>query len=96
DGRNDYVIQRNTGGGQARFWMRFATGGTDNSIVFGTPTDVIVPGDYDGDGRTDLAVWRASATPGASAFYTLGSTSGANIVPWGANGDYPVANYNVH
>ena len=144
DGKNDYVIQRNNGGGQARFWMRFATGGTDNSIVFGTPTDVIVPGDYDGDGKTDvatirgisgqinwfvrssqtgaisqrawgnsatdfpaqgdydgdgktdLAVWRPSATAGASAFYTLGSTSGANIVPWGASGDYPVANYNSH
>ncbi len=144
DGKNDFVIQRNTGGGQARFWIRFATGTIDNSIVFGTPTDVIVPGDYDGDnktdiatirgiggqinwfvrssingsisqtawgnsatdfptqgdydgdGKTDLAVWRASATAGASAFYTLGSTSGANIVPWGASGDYPVANYNSH
>ncbi|HVE59034.1 MAG TPA: VCBS repeat-containing protein [Pyrinomonadaceae bacterium] len=146
DGKNDFVVQRNNGGGQARFWMLQTTAGF-NSIVFGTPTDVIVPGDYDGDGKTDLAVvrgsagqynwyvrpsstgaisgaptaifgasatdfpaqgdydgdgktepaiWRPSATPGASAFWALGSTSGAFSVPFGQNGDYPVANYNRH
>ncbi len=144
DGKRDFVIQRNNGGGQARFWMQQTTAGF-NSIVFGTPTDVIVPGDYDGDGKTDLAVtrgsagqinwyvrpsttgaisaapaaifgvsatdfqahgdydgdgktdfaiWRPSVTPGASVFWVFGSTSGAFAVPFGANGDYPVANYN--
>jgi subtilisin-like proprotein convertase family protein len=144
DGKRDYVIQRNNGGGQARFWMLQTTAGFD-SVVFGTPTDVIVPGDYDGDGktdiavarssagqynwyvrpsttgvvsgspyavfgasatdfhaqgdydgdgRTDVAIWRPSATPGASVFWALGSTSGAFSVPFGQNGDYPVANYN--
>ncbi|MFN0140639.1 MAG: FG-GAP repeat domain-containing protein [Pyrinomonadaceae bacterium] len=144
DGKRDFVIQRNNGGGQARFWMQQTTAGF-NSIVFGTPTDVIVPGDYDGDGKTDLAVargsagqinwyvrpsttgaisaapyaifgasatdfhthgdydgdgktdvaiWRPSATPGASVFWVFGSTSGAFAVPFGANGDYPIANYN--
>ena len=57
DGKADYVIQRNNGGGQARFWMSQTTAGF-NSIVFGTPTDVIVPGDYDGDGKTDIATVR--------------------------------------
>jgi hypothetical protein len=146
DGKNDFVVQRNNGGGQARFWMRQTTAGTD-SVVFGTPTDVIVPGDYDGDGKTDIAVvrgsagqlvwfvrpsstgvvsgtpfatfgasatdiftqgdydgdgktdvaiWRPSATPGATAFWVLGSTSGAFSVPFGQNGDFPVARYNGH
>jgi hypothetical protein len=144
DAKRDFVIQRNNGGGQARFWMLRTTAGFD-SIVFGTPTDVIVPGDYDadgktdiavvrsaagqlnwfvrpsstgvingsptaifgasatdfptqgdydGDGKTDFAVWRPSATGGASAFWALGSTVGAFSVPFGQNGDYPVANYN--
>ncbi len=144
DGKNDFVIQRNNGGGQARFWMLQTTAGF-NSIVFGTPTDAIVPGDYDADGKTDLAVvrgsagqfnwfvrpsstgtinggptaifgnsatdfptvgdydgdgktdfgiWRPSATPGQSAFWVLGSTVGAFAVPFGQNGDYPVANFN--
>lgn len=146
DGRADFVIQRNNGGGQARFWMNQTTAGIA-SVVFGTPTDVIVPGDYDGDGKTDLAVvrgvagqyswfvrpsstgaisggptsifgasatdlfaqgdydgdgktdigvWRPSATPSESAFWYLGSTSGAVGIPFGQNGDYPVANYNRH
>lgn len=143
DGKNDFVTQRNNGGGTAAFWRHMTTAGND-VVVFGTPTDVIVPGDYDGDGKTDIAtirgsagsilwfarrssdggtnfytwgasatdfptqgdydgdgktdvaVWRPSATPGASAFYALGSTSGPIIASWGANGDYPVANYNSH
>lgn len=146
DGRYDFVIQRNNGGGQARFWMAQTTAG-QTSIVFGTPTDVIVPGDYDGDGKTDLAtirgsggqifwfvrpsttgaisaaptfvwgnsatdfpaqgdydgdgktdaaIWRGSATPGASAFWVFGSTAGAGQFAFGANGDYPVANFNSH
>ena len=144
DGKRDFVIQRDNGNGQARFWMQQTTAGFD-SVVFGTSTDLIVPGDYDGDGKTDLAVarasagqwnwfvrpsstgvingspmaifgasatdfvtqgdydgdgktdfavWRGSATGGASTFWVRGSTSGAFSVPFGQLGDYPVANYN--
>jgi hypothetical protein len=144
DGKNDFVVDRDNGGGQGRFWMLQTMAGF-NSIVFGQSTDLIVPGDYDGDGKTDLAVargiggqfhwfvrpsstgvisgsptaifglsasdfpvqgdydgdgktdvaiWRAGATQGASAFWFLGTTSGAIAVPFGQSGDYPVANYN--
>ena len=144
DGKRDFVVQRNNGGGQAKFWMYQTTAGLAQ-VVFGTPTDVIVPGDYDGDGKTDIAtvrgsagqynwyvrpsstgvvsgapyavfgasatdfftqgdydgdgktdvaVWRPSAVAGASTFWVLGSTSGAFGVPFGQQGDYPVANYN--
>ena len=146
DGRADFVVQRNGGGGQAIFWRLQTTAGVD-SIFFGTPTDVVVPGDYDGDGRTDLAVtrgvggslnwfvrpsstgvisaapfavfgtsatdfqtqgdydgdgrtdaavWRPNADPTQNFFFFLGSTSGFAQSEWGQNGDYPVANYNVH
>ena len=60
DGKGDFVVQRNTGGGQGRFWMQQSTAGFDNSIVYGTSSDLILPGDYDGDGKTDIAVARGS------------------------------------
>ncbi len=143
DGRNDFVVQRNGGNGQAQFWMNqtqagFATvsfglpsdrivpgdydgdgktdlavvrtqGGTYNwylrpsstGVASATPfaifgsaaTDLVVPGDYDGDGRNDAAVWRPSATAGASAFWILNSVNGAvNFQPFGSQGDFAVAN----
>ena len=36
------------------------TAAGQTSVVFGVSTDVIVPGDFDGDGKTDLSVVRGS------------------------------------
>src|ERR1043166_290453 len=153
DGKNDFCVQRNAGGGQAIFYKRLGNGGVvtsfagDSSVIFGTPSDVIVPGDYDGDGkadiatvrgsggvinwyvlpsstgvfdggptyvwgnsgtdyvaqgdydgdgRTDPAVWRPNADPTQNYFYWLGSLDGEMAYEWGQNGDYPPANYNTH
>ncbi|MEZ5429292.1 MAG: choice-of-anchor J domain-containing protein [Pyrinomonadaceae bacterium] len=74
DGKNDFVIQRNNGGGQAIFWKNLTTDGVSTQ-VFGTPTDVIVPGDYDGDGKTDIAVIRGGG--GTIHWFVLPSTGGA-------------------
>lgn len=76
DGKNDYVIQRNNGGGQAAFWHRLSSGGT-LVFAFGTPTDLIVPGDYDGDGKTDVAVVRGIA--GNINWYYRKSTDGTIV-----------------
>jgi hypothetical protein len=51
-------------------------------------TDVAVPGDYDGDGKTDVAVWR----PGTGVWYALSSQFPGTYtaVQWGLFNDIPV------
>ena len=47
-----------------------------------------MPGDYDGDGQTDSAVWR----PTNGTWYIRRSSDGSvSIEQWGASGDTPVA-----
>lgn len=63
------------------------------SVPFGLSTDVPAPADYDGDGRTDFAVYRSSDT----SWYILLSGSGDALAVYnfGASGDQPFpADYN--
>ena len=92
NGKNDFVVQRNAGGGMARFWILMDSG-TVSTPIFGTPTDVIVPGDYDGDGKTDIAIVKGSG--GQILWAVLQSSGGAFQLNWGnsatdfpAQGDY--------
>jgi hypothetical protein len=48
-------------------------------------------GDYDADGKTDVAVW-LSASP--QQFWVLKSTGGHSVVGWGTTNDFPIAGYN--
>ncbi len=63
-----------------------------NVVHWGAAGDSLVPGDYDNDGKTDFAVWRANDTEGAPDFYILNSNDFTySGIAFGRTGDIPLA-----
>ncbi len=99
DGKTDIATVRGSGGQILWYYEPSGTAGVQalGALWGASATDFPAQGDYNGDGKTDFAVWRPSVTPGQSAFWILSPTTGAtSTVPFGQNGEYPVANYNTH
>lgn len=97
DCKTDIAVSRGSGG--AILWyVRNSTDGTTSSYSFGlSASDFRTQGDWDGDGKTDIAVWRPDADPSQNFFYWIRSSDGVIAArEWGSNGDYPVANFNTH
>jgi FG-GAP-like repeat len=95
DGKTDIATIRSNGTNLLWYVRNSSAPQTYNyyapTLTFGvTASDFAVQGDYDGDGKTDIAIWRPSV------FWYAGSTSGVTGYPWGADGDYPGANWNTH
>lgn len=97
DGRNDFSMLRfpnvaPPGVAQITYWNLNSNGGVQ-SIAWGDAnTDFPTPGDYDGDGKDDLAVYRDGATAGAqSEFWILRSSdSVVKKINFGLSGDQAV------
>jgi N-acetylmuramoyl-L-alanine amidase len=62
-------------------------GGAATPVFTGTPGDVPVPADYDGDGITDLAAFSPTT---ASWKITTSSDGATQTLQWGSPGDRPV------
>ena len=100
DGRTDLAIYRRgaVATDQATWWIKPSSGsGGDTVVPFGstgngtTSFDAPVPGDYDGDGKFDIAIYRFGTAP-ANNFIILNSSNGAvSFQQWGNfNTDYIV------
>jgi hypothetical protein len=94
DGATDVAVMRNTQ--QGWVWYILNSGFETNEPSysqyriqqFGLAPDVPAVEDYDGDGKSDLAVWR----PSNGVWYILRSANGAfQDTPFGSSGDRPVA-----
>jgi subtilisin-like proprotein convertase family protein len=102
DGKFDFCVSRNETinnvSGLSFYILERDGGGTGASpIRFGGLGDFRVPGDYDGDAKQDIAVWRPNPDPAQNFFYVRRSTDGVvQRVEWGQNNDYPAANWFVH
>jgi len=71
--------------------VRLPSGAPDvyTTTPWGQSGDIPVPGDYDGDGKTDIAVWR----PANGYWYVLpsGAPGVYTYTYWGMNGDLPLS-----
>jgi len=79
DAKADISVFRPTGGN----WYISGSQNGFSGAQFGVSTDVIVPADYDGDGKTDLAVYRSGT------WYLQRSTAGFLGMAFGAPDDIP-------
>jgi hypothetical protein len=73
-----------TGG---EWWVNPSSTGQTFALQFGASTDRIVPADYTGDGKADIAFWR----PSTGQWFVLRSEDFSFFaLPFGVNGDIPV------
>jgi murein DD-endopeptidase MepM/ murein hydrolase activator NlpD len=89
DGRADIAIYRpfeSWSGVQGKWYIIYSSTGNELSPtpVYGYWNDRPVPGDYDGDGRTDIAIFSG---PRNGTWYVLPSTGGEIVEQWGADTD---------
>ena len=96
DGKTDLAVVREgeTASDNLVWYILKSSDGQFIAQSFGlTGSDLNAQADYDGDGKTDLAVWRDTD----GRFYVMQSSTGTLTgVQWGSPSDFPVASYDTH
>jgi hypothetical protein len=98
DGQTDYSVLRfpsvaPPGVSQITQYNLNSTTGFQSAPWGDANVDYPAPGDYDGDGKDDLCVYRAGASVGSPSYFFIlrSSDAGIRVVQWGTRGDQPVA-----
>ncbi len=96
DGKTDIAVVREgtTPTSNLTWYVRRSLDLQLSVVLWGvTGTDLTVQNDYDGDGKTDYAIWRNSD----GRFYILNPVNGSiSVIGWGQPSDFPVAGYDTH
>jgi FG-GAP-like repeat/Papain-like cysteine protease AvrRpt2 len=91
DGKTDFAFWRpypESGYAAGEWSVVNSSTWTISTTQWGAQGDIPVVGDYDNDGKSDLAVWR----PSTGAWYWIDSSTGGGwTFTWGQQGDIPVA-----
>jgi hypothetical protein len=95
DGKSDFTVFRTGAAGNppgvvGAFYTFQSLTQSSTGVAFGQAGDIPAVGDYDGDGRDDIAVYRPNSTNGTGTFFILGSTAGFSGAQFGANTDIPI------
>jgi len=92
DFRTDFAVVRNTGGGalgDVTWLISDNVTGVFTNTIWGNASDWFVPADYDGDGKTDVAIWRPGPVGTAGFWIKYSSTGATGFTAFGQTGDDP-------
>ncbi|MFL6374365.1 MAG: IPT/TIG domain-containing protein [Pyrinomonadaceae bacterium] len=100
DGKDDVAIYRGDPNGvdpnvHAEWWFRPSGGilkGKDVPVQWGSQMDFPIPGDYNGDGKADMAIGKVNPDQSVTVWIhdgdgTSNSSTVTTIVPWGLSSD---------
>ena len=95
DGKTDFAVTRVEGAAIAWYYLPSSGINSGAAVRVGwgrQASDTEVQGDYDGDGKTDQAIWRTTA--GAPSVYYILRSSDGNVQYqfWGLSSDTPAGN----
>lgn len=102
DGSTDFMNVR-INGTDVEWWLLERDGAQSTTkwgTVAGSPSfdEFITPGDYDGDGSTDIGVWRRDNLNDSNSFFYIlrSSDSMLQAFQWGASKDAPIPGWNTN